>query len=296
MVKPLNIRSKKPREKNRPKKHGVRRILFYFISVIFLGALIYVLFFSSLMSITKIKISGNKNITQQLLLRQINPQISGKYFQLLNKNNFLLIKTSRIKKILSSQFVQIRKIEIKKKFPSYLEINIIERIPTLIVCSHNQKYILDENGQVYDKIDSLPKKDLIILTDKSHRPISLGDYLLDKKYLSYILKIKKMVEEETGLKLKNNFWTPSLISGDIRTETQTGWKIYFNEQNSLSEEVEMLKAVLNKKITSVTQRAKLDYIDLRIKNKVYYKFRSDDKALKNNTKKDDVASNHLEGH
>ncbi|HHE45930.1 MAG TPA: FtsQ-type POTRA domain-containing protein [Candidatus Moranbacteria bacterium] len=292
MVKPLNIRSQKPREKNRPKKRGVRRILFYFISVIFLGVVIYILFFSSLMSITKIKISGNKNITQQLLLRQINPQISGKYFQLLNKNNFLLVKISRIKKILSSQFVQIRKIEIKKKFPSYLEINIVERVPTLIVCSNNQKYILDENGQVYDKINSLPKKDLIILTDESHRPISLGDYLLDKKYLSYILKIKKIVEEETGLKLKNNFWTPSLISGDIRTETQTGWKIYFNEQNNLSEEVEMLKAVLNKKIISVAQRAKLEYIDLRIKNKVYYKFRGDDE----NTKKDDNTSNYLEEH
>lgn len=272
MVKSINIRNQKLKRKTKHKKHIIKQVLFYFMLIAFLGAIVYALFFSPLMLITHIEISGNKNIAKQPLLNQVNSQLSGKYLKLFSKNNFLFVKNKKIKDNLLVKFAIIRKVKVKKKFPSQLKINILERTPTMIICDNNQCYTLDENGQVYDKASQVFKKKLITLTDENNRKINMGDIMLNKNYMNYIVKIKKRVEEETNLILKNNFRTPSIISSDIRAKTQEGWEIYFNENVNLDKEIEELKVVLNKKINQ-KQRADLAYIDLRINNKIYYKFR-----------------------
>jgi len=272
MVKPINIRNQNLRRKTKHKKHIIKQILFYFMVTVFLGTAIYVLFFSPLMLLTRIEIKGNKNITKQPLLNQVNSQLSGKYLKLFSKNNFLFVKNKKIEENLLAKFAIIRKVKVKKKFPSQLKINILERTPTMIICDNNQYYVLDENGQVYDNASQIFKKKLIVLTDENNRKINIGDIILNKNYMNYIVRIKKRVKEETNLILKNNFRTPSIISNDIRAKTQEGWEIYFNENVNLDKEIEELKVVLNKKINQ-KQRLDLEYIDLRINNKIYYKFR-----------------------
>jgi len=272
MVKPINIRNQNLIRKTKHKKHIIKQILFYVMLTVFLGATIYVLFFSSLMLMTHIEIEGNKNITKQPLLNQVNSQLSGKYLKLFSKNNFLFVNNKKIENNLLAKFTMIREVKVKKNFPSQLKINILERIPTMTICDNSQCYVLDENGQVYDNASQIFKKKLIVLTDENNRKINFGDIILNKNYMNYIVSIKKRVEEETNLILKNNFRTPSIISNDIRAKTQEGWEIYFNKNISLDKEIEELKVILNKKINQ-KQRPDLEYIDLRINNKIYYKFR-----------------------
>jgi cell division septal protein FtsQ len=89
--------------------------------------------------------------------------------------------------------------------------------------------------------------------------------------MNYIVEIREKLSE-INIEVENNFNTNSFISKDIRVKTKEGWEIYFNENVSLEKEIEMLKVVLNNKIEE-SQRKDLEYIDLRIDNKIYYKFR-----------------------
>ncbi len=266
----------KKRVLKRKSKHPKLKAFFgYFLLIALLSLVSYFLFFSSLLKVQAVEVKNNQKISSQLIKNQIEYQLEGKYFNWIKKDNLLLVSNNKLVNHLLEKFRLIRKVEIKKKFPSRMMVFIQERKPSLIFNSAGQSYLLDENGQAYDNsssADSQTKKGLITLIDESNKKVNLGMGVLDKNYLIYIKEIKSKIERETNLKLTSNFRTVSLISNNIKVKTQEGWEIYFNKNIKIDKELEALKAVLNKEIKP-QQRQDLKYIDLRINNKVYYRFK-----------------------
>ncbi len=268
-------KKRKLKQKSQWSRNKFKKFFWRLICLVFVGLVGYILFFSSFLNITHIEIKGNKNVASNKIKKQVENQLVGKYFNWIKKNNLFLVKSKKLAKNILTQFKIIRKVEIKKKFPSKLVIFIQERTPSLIITSARENYLLDENGQAYMKAslaDQKIKNDLIILVDKSNRKISLGEIVLDKNYLIYLKNLKKKLTEETNLKVVNNFQTLNLFSDNIRVKTQEGWEIYFNKKINLDKSIEALRVILTKEINS-QQRLDLEYVDLRIKNKVYYRFR-----------------------
>lgn len=271
------LRNKKrniPKDRKKSKKIYFQ-ILFYVALLFFLGAFIYVLFFSQMLKVISIEIKGNKNVDKQIILDKINSTISGNYLKYINKDNLLLFKANKTEEEILQQFKIIRKIEIKKIFPNDLVVSMIERIPELIFCSKEKCFIIDENGQAYDERSSLKEENvsnMILLIDESGRNINVGEIILERDYIEYVQGIKKNIFENLSLEIENNFQTPSLISKDIRIRTREGWMVYFNQNINLEKELEMLSLSLNNKIEK-EKRIELEYIDLRIENKIYYKFK-----------------------
>ena len=263
-----------PPKNKKQKKRSFSRFLFYFLFLSFWGAAVYALFFSPFLQVSSIEISGNEKIKSENILSEISPKMEGKYFSVLEKNNLLLIGANSMEKDLLGKFRQIRNIKIKKKFPDKIKIEIQERETKMIINDGENNYLLDENGQAYDQIDSNSNEamNLVFLRDDSRKKINLGDMVLEKDYMNYILGIKDELKSNLDLEIENNFWTPNLISGDIRVKTKEGWNIYFNKEIDLVKETESFGAVLKEKIPA-EQRPDLEYVDLRIDNKVYYKFK-----------------------
>lgn len=255
------------------------RILFYLIFLAFIGTILYVLFFANLLRIISINISGNDNIKSEYILDEINPKISGKYLNFLEKNNLLLVRTKKIEKNILNKFKGIKEIGIKRKFPDGLEIEIQERIPRIIFCAREKCLILDENGQAYESADSfLSKKDrndFLKLIDESGKEINLEDTILNVDYINYIENIKEKTFKNFNFEIENEFRTPSIISNDIKVKTKSGWVIYFNREIDFERELEMLKVILKNGLESEQQRENLEYIDLRVDSKIFYKFRDD---------------------
>ncbi len=275
MSQALKIIDKKRVFKKKLKHPKLKRFFWRFLLVTLLLFGGYVLFFSSCLKVKEIVVKGNQQIVGLLIKKQVQTQLAGEYFKGLKKDNLLLVNQQEIAKNLKNQFKLIREIKIKKKyFSQKLVILLQERIPSLVIVSKGQNYLVDENGQVYEKIDlanSKIQKNLIVLRDESNPSISLGEIIITRNYLAYLKGIQQKLNTEINLKLSRNFWTPTLISGDIRVKIQEGWEIYFNQNIKLEQEVEDLKIVLNKEI-NFQQRQDLKYIDLRINNKVYYCF------------------------
>ena len=257
----------------RHKKFSFNRLLFMIISILFLGVSGYVVFFSYFLEINSISINGNESVSKDLILEKINPQISGEYLGFIRKNNLLLIRTRKIKNDTLNDFKIIRDIKIKRKFPDSLKIDISERHPQLVFCGAGNCFLIDEKREAYDNfnINGENKNNFIILTDEGCKGINLSDFIAEPNYFEYILGIREGLNG-LGLEVENDFQTVSFISKDIRVKTKEGWKVYFNENVPLEKEIGMLKIVLDNKINS-DQRKDLEYVDLRIDNKIFYKFR-----------------------
>jgi cell division septal protein FtsQ len=255
----------------------LRKILFYLLTLLFAAAVVYFLFFSGKLSVVSVEISGTKNISAGDIISEAETQLAGKYLKFLAKNNILLVRDGKIQAALTGRFRLIEDVTVKKKFPNTLLIDVFERTPTLAVCDP-ACFMLDENGTAYDQVDSnvdaFKSQNLIELSVQGGLNAALGQKnVLDKDYMHYILSIRPRLKSDLNLDISLDFQTPNPMAEEADVKTQQGWLIYFNTQIPLDKELQMLGAVLGSQIPS-DQQSNLEYIDLRIDNKVYYKLKN----------------------
>lgn len=248
-------------------------IMFYLLFFGFLFYFFYAIFFSSFLTVNNIKINGISSISEDLIKEMTQKEISGEYFFGNQKNNLLLVNDKKIEEKISSEIRKIKTVNIKKKFPHSLIIEIEERKIFLAVCvmSKENCYLLDEMGQAFDIFSFASQAIFPILYCESEEKIDLGGVVLDKYYMEKIIFLQKKLKEESAFKSEYILETPSFISQDVRVKTKEGWKIFFNTNTNLEKQFQKLKLVLEKEILP-DERKKLEYIDLRIENKVFYKF------------------------
>lgn len=258
---------------------------FYWAALLsFIGATVYSLFFSQLLAVTVVEVQGAEKINPKSIKAEINLALSGKYLNFLPKNNILFTNQNKINRLLADRFKLIDNLEIKKKFPNSLTLSLIEKKPRLILYSFGQDYIIDDKGIAYAKSDFeseiFPENELVILEDTSGRKIEEKSEVLSPDYINFILDSKVKLKKDLNFEIKPLITTSSIAAGYITAETIDGWKIYLSKDIGVEKEMEMLKLVLDDKIGR-EKTSELEYIDLRTKNKIYYKFKNTEQKAGN---------------
>lgn len=253
-----------------PDKIG--RFIYWLVFLFFLSGVVYLLFFSGLLSVTKINLSGLEELDQNQILREVQSRLNGQYWRVIPKNNLILIRTGIIKRDLINRFPKIEEVVVKRNFPSQINVFIKERKSVLVLCSGENCYTVDEKGKTFMPFNREEASELIVLSDRSNKSLELNESVLSGDYLNYVLGTKDRLEREMDIQVKREYETPSLASADIRLTTEEGWRIYFSKEITLDKELEMLQSVLSDKIGQ-DKKADLEYVDLRSDNKVYYKFK-----------------------
>lgn len=271
----IEIKKRRSNIKFERKKSLLSRFFYWICFLAFSGSVIYLLFFSPYLTIAQVNLTGTTELNRDSIIDIIKNNLAGKYFNVIPKNNLILVRKDSLKKALLDKFKKIEDVEIQKIFPQTIFITVKERKNMLIFCSSDSCYILDEKGQAYSDADfsslELQENKLIILRDTSGAKTDSGDIVLNADSLKYLQDIPEKIKNYLDIDTENDYETPNRVSGDIRVETSEGWKIYFNESIDIQKEIDMLKVVLAEKIGE--KRPDLEYVDLRSDNKVYYKFK-----------------------
>jgi cell division septal protein FtsQ len=251
------------------------RILFYLLEIVFLGTIVYLLFFSSFLSINNVEVAGAENIETDEVKKYFQDKLAGEYLGFLPKNNILLIFKKSAEENLKLNFKRIAEVKIEKIFPEKIKISIKEKKFKLVFSTNGSEYLIDESGNAWPRKDFELKgeeNNFIIFNDESQKPIEDMTRALDKDVIGYVLEARRKIEEEVGIETGSNFSSPRLISGDLKVEIRDGWRVYFNREIDLEKSIETLKLILREKLNT-EERKNLEYIDLRINNKVYYKLK-----------------------
>ncbi len=260
------------------KKISWGKVVFSLAAISFFVSLVYTLFFSGLLGITAVNLSGTVDLDRSAILEATSGEISGKYFNVLEKNNLIFANGGAIASVLAEKFKRIESAEVEKKFPGTINIKITERKSMLVFCSAGSCYAVDEKGVAYSQADfesaELKENKLVILKEEGGRSVGIGEPALDRKNIEFILLLKEKMKSEFDIDLAGEFETPNRASSDIRASVSGGWKIYFGSDLGIEKEMEMLRIILENKIEK-ERIADLEYIDLRIENKVFYKFRGE---------------------
>jgi flagellar biosynthesis GTPase FlhF len=93
-----------------------------------------------------------------------------------------------------------------------------------------------------------------------------------------MLTIRNEFKEKNQLVIKN-LTIPLPSASEIKVKTEQGWLILLNIDHPLSDQVEALKIIMNKDLPEENKIC-LDYIDLRVVDKIYYRLFDDCDAIK----------------
>ena len=254
--------------------------------VIFLAASFIALFYIPKFRVKNIKIENNSTLNPDVI-EILKNELNKKLFLIIPRDNiFILRKKHIIQKILKN-IGEVKSVKIKKDFPNGLIINFEEKQTIGIYCKTEEKcFLIDENGDGFQEIEAqervreLSEKKIIIFEVVTNNPDTSSRFLEQEKFIN-LMEFTRGAENLLNLKTEK-----------ITIKTEGGspvqkYEIYFSKGSASGENekwfaildskiapkitLENLKLILDSNIKE--KRNRLEYIDLRLQNKVFFKLK-----------------------
>ncbi len=236
-------------------------IILFFLGALFSG-LVYFIFLSGIFQVKNIILINNRSIILEEVERTLNPIYKKKLLNL-EFNNILFFKSREAKNLLLENYPRLSSVEIKRKFPDTLEIKVQEREGIIVWDIGDKKYLIDEEGIAFS--ECLGESNLPNITDSKKLPVDLNSQVVNSDFVNFILQLsEKLPKEDIFI---GSIVVPESIY-DIEIETKKGFKIFFDIRRSIDSQINKLRTLLEKIGDEVNY---IQYIDLRIENKVFYK-------------------------
>ncbi|HEY5501225.1 MAG TPA: FtsQ-type POTRA domain-containing protein [Candidatus Humimicrobiaceae bacterium] len=162
----------------------------------------------------------------------------------LNGANIFEVDKKKYEDIIINNFTRIKEAELQKVFPDKLTINLVERLPFLVVLYNSSYFLIDNEGVVIEEVTENKEKykDLLIVKDAiNYMPVP-GDIIAKKNVISSATIYNAFIEE-IKVKIKyasisNNF------SGDINFETIDDKIIIYGDSKEITKKNLVLEQIL----------------------------------------------------
>ncbi len=258
-----------------PHRPGNSRLKIYLISIFLLvlaGSIFYFLFLTDYFLIKNINIfylgNGKDNLIQEAKIKQLVDNYFQKKSFLNFRKNILFLSSGTVRK----EFLQdgrLNSVVIDKQFPDSLNIQIAEVKPIArLVITGGENYLLDQKVRLIPDSENNPKlAGLPTIYDQTILPINQESFELTLSNVSALL--------ETKIDIINSIISFPFIfiqkeAGVIKIVAQSNesWRAFFIPDQNFNQQINNLILVLQEKLQD---RSKLEYIDLRFGNRVFYK-------------------------
>lgn len=281
-----------PEESKRPPPRSLKkRILVVVVTVFFLVVLvgIFLLLRHPRLQIHSIVIFGIETIPESEVQKMVSETLRGNFLFLFPRSSFFLFSEADIFQNVLHQFPKIHKLSIQRQFPDILNIQIQERRLWAIVCdtagegdglpekpvqeepdakdSKITCVYVDTEGIAYENAPSSVGA-LITKMDIDGRDLRLGASILDAKFIERIETIRRSLAQNLNLDIIGYEYFASL-SKELAVVTSEGFSIQINHGDDIERVSSILKTLFDEEIKE--KRSRLDYIDARFGNKVFYK-------------------------
>ena len=138
-----------------------------------------------------------------------------------------------------------------------------------IICKENTGncFYFNKDGIIFKDALLTSGGLILLIKDYSEKDYRLWDKILDKSFLDILLYAKDELFSKMSLRAAS-FDIESFPIEILRVVTNESWYILFSLKRDIKSQLLALKVALDEKIEN---RMSLQYIDLRIENRIYYK-------------------------
>lgn len=257
----------------KPKKSVFKNPVFWCLVFIVLvaGAAAYFLIFYPYFQVQNIFVSGAQKVNSEDIKNIAYNEANKKFIDFLGYNfstrSIFLVNAGKINQDILSKFPIVEAVKINKNFPNSLILNITEKNSAGIYCQEEKCFLINQDGIIFEPSPRFVSDLIIISQTMQNKDIFAGENVIQKNIMDAIIKIEKNI--------KNNFQinlTEAFLSNPLRLNIKTSenWEIYFNLDSDVNSQLTKLNLLLQEQIAP-KERKKLEYIDLRFKDRAYYK-------------------------
>lgn len=259
------------------KKQKARRKRLSIYAGLLLALLILLILLSRVekFRIHEVSVSGTEVANKEAVSATVQETLSGYYFWLVPKNNFLVYPNGKIIQVLADKFPRLSHIEVSLDGSQAVVVNAVEREPFALYCvavESSTCYFLDKEGFVFDFAPSFSAGVYFTYT-KDGFTDPLGDPLLStpeefQTLSAFIAGFPNLGLDASSLQIKEDEYSLNL---------QNGGKILWPRDVDLAHIFSNLESFL--KSPEIKSQAdflnKIATLDLRTENKVFYTFREE---------------------
>lgn len=234
--------------------------IYYGLILLTTIGILYLVFFSGAFNVTEVVVKGTKDINPEEIQKIVGERMDKQLF----KNNILLFDKDTAGRELKKKYA-LKKLKINKQYPTKIDINLEEYASEVQWLSGGKYYLIDEKGKAVAEM-SVKKENIPVVEDKKNLPIQVGKSLVTVDFINFIKYIDKNFSQVKNSKITKIEINESF--SEIIVYSSLGPYIIFDTTRDPEHELKnLLVAVESKEIGA----KKITYIDMRIKNKIYYK-------------------------
>lgn len=271
-----------------------KRFFVWFLLIgVLAGSGIHAVFFSGFLAVDTIELRGivktPADDLKALVLQHLDGQVLGR----VPRNNIALVPAQEITRKILERFPRLSSAVVRKKYPHSITVEVAERQYAGVWCAASQPQTASSNQTVSEDAPSTPTTtspliplkcflvdaegvayseaaessgvlQLRIIEARDNEP-QLGTEVIDPHVLDFFRRAKDALEKRFGIRT-SHFEIRGLP--DATVYTAHGWQILLDATKSLDAALDSFKET----IEIIDQRTtRIEYIDLRIEGRVYYK-------------------------
>lgn len=252
-----------------------RVAVFLFCIVFFLafGGTVYALRLSS-WQVRNIDFHGLQALDERELEEKIQTLLEGNYTLFIPRRSMLAVFPKRLEEILQKEFPRIESVHIRKGFPDSLSLAVVERAMWGVFCGEADEEdgsscaYIDKTGFAYEQ-SPRSSGTLITKVKSDVSDVVVGSSAVEKELMEQFLFLGQEIKRVVGSDVVA-YEISSRTPREIRLALSDGYHLYVNRSDDFQNVFMVLKRVLEQEIKD--KRARLEYIDLRFGNKVFYRF------------------------
>ncbi|MEI6288464.1 MAG: cell division protein FtsQ/DivIB [bacterium] len=249
---------------NRPhqKKIGFNTILY--LKIIAGLLVLYVVFYSDLFRINNVQISTDKLIDNTAFSRAINDNLNSWRFFILPQKNMIFFSAGDLYKQLNSKF-KLENLSVSRGWKT-VGVWAVSKPSFLIIYNGQQFYLTDEDGQITAQVDQNligDYTDKLPILNVAQSQINVGDKITSREMVDFILELNRKAPYYS-LQARGY---ETMAGDEVTLVTRDLWRAYFDTNQPIDQALNNLSLVLKQQI----KNQKINYIDLRFGEKVFYK-------------------------
>lgn len=268
--------------KRKEKSRGnirARMVRWLFLGGIALSALVYVPHIPQL-QIEEIEVGGVDEKTGGEIREFVIDALAGKVGGVVPRRMFFAVGSTRLAERIGHEFPKLKEVQVRKRFPDSLTIQASERELFAILCNDKERDIssvsalvkcayLDADGIAYSAAPIFAGR-LILKIRTDFEEIAIGREVFVPALIEKFRFITLALASKMGIAVEW-FELSERVPSEFRVATADGLSLFFRVEDEYENAFRVLGRVLENEIGD--RRARVDYIDLRFGNKVFYKMK-----------------------
>lgn len=241
------------------------------IFFVLVGGSILFLLISGRFQFNNVSLSGNASISSDEILHSVDMYLTERVLWFFPRSNVFLFHPSALEAHIRKEFPRVAEASVSRSYSRELTLRISERSPWGLYCKTDSIdcFYIAEDGVLTAEAPHLTGSAVFRIRDYRARSafFLLGDTAINESDAAYIQQLVGFLMHQYNVSVRE-IALGRVFEDQTELITKEGWWVLFDERTNKERAFENLSLVLSQQITD---RADLEYVDIRFEGKVFYK-------------------------